>query len=455
MKYILIVWLGVLSFNSHSQDCLSGSISMSSSDVDNFPVNYPNCRNIVGNVLIDNATSVAGFAQLDQWEGTLYLRSYEGADLYGLHNIDTIGGFYIPEFMSPLTNIDHLSQIEYVTQYLDVRGHELVTEIPTFEHLTRIEGDLQITNMNGVKAINAFNNLEYLGTQIQIRYNDLLERLSGFSKLDSIGTSLALDGNKVLDTLDGFKSLEYLGGDLNLFYMDSIQQFDTFDSLDYVGGIVQVFGNDVMTDLPAFGELDSIGTGILIGLNPELQSLGDLPALQSLRGNMYIVQNPRLKEIDGLSSVVDNDGFINIDTNDSLMTISGLSNFIADKITTNSGDYLTLTNNPLLDYCSVKSICELIDIPTAVLSISNNGANCGDVSAIDAECCPSELVLDGTDPLISGIYESLNNILLLTDIPAGVNIELRHGPGSEVKLSQSVAVDPTATITISDLGCEY
>lgn len=134
--------------------CLSGGITFSNqSEIDNFPNNYPDCTQILGNVVIQNGNIT---------------------NLDGLSQITYIGGSLI---INNNTNLATLSQ-----QNNDESQHVITFGL---NNLTSISNNLVITNNANLTQINGFSSLNFVGGFIQIENNNSLVDISSLQNINS------------------------------------------------------------------------------------------------------------------------------------------------------------------------------------------------------------------------------------------------------------------------------
>ena len=93
---IIILLAGLLlSFNASSQGCLpNGIIFTTQNQIDSFPINFPGCTEIEGDVEISwsDINSLNGLNQVNSIGGSLSIRSNPMlANLFGLDNLTSLG----------------------------------------------------------------------------------------------------------------------------------------------------------------------------------------------------------------------------------------------------------------------------------------------------------------------------------------------------------------------------
>ena len=135
--------------------CLSDGITFTTqSDIDNFLINYPNCTQIGGDVIIQNSTNIT--------------------NLDGLANITFIGGSLI---------IDNNTSLVVLSDSDDSQPGFVINGL---SNLTSITDDLIIKNNSNLSNLNGLSALSFVGGIIHIEGNNHLTSLTG---INSVGAS--------------------------------------------------------------------------------------------------------------------------------------------------------------------------------------------------------------------------------------------------------------------------
>lgn len=212
-----------------------------------------------------------------------------------------------------------------------------------------IEGDLIIGPENSWNEID-INNLDSLIVltsiegNLKVWNNDVLANLIGLDSLSSIGADLIIETNSSIESLLGLEALTTIGGEL------------------------KIYGGNYITSLNGIDNVSSIGSGISISYSNALTDISSLSNLLSINGDITIFSNATLTSLLGLG---------NIDA----ATISSLS----------------ISNNPLLSYCEVQSICNYLVLENTTVDINNNASGCDSESEVNTACSAlsvSELELE-------------------------------------------------------------
>lgn len=244
MIRILITTLLILFFlESNSQSCLPNGITFrTQSEIDSFPVNYPSCNVILGNVGVFGGNSVT--------------------NLLGLSQIHTIEGTLTIDSNRLLTNLQGLNQLSVV-------GGSLI--IGTYHN----SGNAALAD------ISALGNLNSVGAQIFIGYNPVLLSLNGLEGISAITEDLYIWGNPSLTDFSGLDNLTSIGGRFDCDE-NGITTFSGLGNLNHIGAYLKINNNNSLLNLNALYGLTFVGNELIIYHNDTLTSL---KGLDSINGN--------------------------------------------------------------------------------------------------------------------------------------------------------------------------
>ncbi len=332
MRTCLICLLLLLACPLIGQECPTGhSITLSTQEaVDSFPIKYPDCRDIAGDLIIegddrDPITSLRGLNGLRSVSGSLFIRSTHLIDLSGLENLESVG--------------DRLSLF----------NNDVLTSIEGLQNLRRVHS-ISINGHPGLKNLHGFS-AQLDCRNIVISRSDQLESLDGLSLSDTLETfyvsdnpnitRLGLDASTIvtdqigLRNLPRLKSIASLRTDGSLSwasftFLDSLQSLHGLESLQSVG-FMTIDNCHALTDLDGLQGLQSSSECLFVG-GTERQVIDHVDNKEG---------NQSLKSLDGLESLEEVRTFI-VAYNDSLVDISGLRNL-------ESGSLVLFDNNGLRD----------------------------------------------------------------------------------------------------------
>ena len=353
------------------QPCLPDGITFTTqSQIDSFPINYPSCTDIVGDVNIsgDDITNLNGLNALISIEG--YLRiAYNVA-------------------LTSLTGLDNLTSIG---EYLSIENNDVLSSITALENLTSIPGQLSIRANIPLMNLNGLHNVTSVGGILLIWQCNALTSLTGLESLTSIGGYLGIDENASLDNLTGLESLTSIGGTL------------------WIGS------NTNLTSLTGLNNLTSIGEDLMVYCNDALTSLTGIDSLTSVEGDIHI-------------------GYFNPNTNigcgnPSLTSLTGL-----DNIDANSIENLFIRDNASLSDCAVKSICDYLSAPGGIITIHDNAPACNSQEEVQEACSAGvpDLHEDETIAVFPNPFKTSTTIEYELKEPSHVQLTIYNAIGEVV-----------------------
>jgi len=153
--------------------CPTGDVQLSSQQqVDDFAVQYPNCTEISGHLILatspnhnTNIDNLQGLENLSSIEGNLHIGSYQPS-VITTYAWDVEGGYF--------------------------GGHPDLTNLSGLENLQTIGGDLLISNNYKLTSISALSGLDSIGGNISLYKNHILTSLDGLANLTTIHGDLAI-----------------------------------------------------------------------------------------------------------------------------------------------------------------------------------------------------------------------------------------------------------------------
>ncbi|MFO7613146.1 MAG: T9SS type A sorting domain-containing protein [Bacteroidales bacterium] len=131
-------------------------------DIDNFPIDYPDCTELEGNVRISGSAS----------------------------------------------NLNGLNQITAIRGNLQIFDNDSLSELSGLNNLTSVGGSVILSTNKRLKGLIALENLESTGKNLIIHLNDSLSSLSGLEGLSSVGVQLKIHNNSTLENIDGIANID-------------------------------------------------------------------------------------------------------------------------------------------------------------------------------------------------------------------------------------------------------
>lgn len=410
-KRILVLVVCTLFFQSllSQSPCLPEGISITSQQqIDSFPLNYPNCSEIEGTVIIEgeDITSLEGLSQIEKIVEELKIfNSHQLTNLNGLNNLKYLGHFQIFH-NNNLVNLDGLDSLLTIGGFLAIVGNPDLANIDALDNLTfighaaRISENPSLTHIsmnsllsNGTNGtagpyfeiahngnlinLDGLNNLR-VAHNLYIVFNPSLKEISGLMNLDTIHDALDISANDSLLIVSGINKLKaIIDGPpevaLNFRLNPNLMSIEGLDSLNLIEGGCTIEKNYSLLSLEGLGKLQKITDLLDINHNTSLKNFSELESLQSVKE-------------------------IHIGGNDSITDIYGLSNVSADTL-----EFLKIMGNLKLSDCAVESFCDYLTEYDGISWISNNGLGCNSADEI-IEGCGSDRVDNPLGSLKLSIY---------------------------------------------------
>jgi len=265
--------------------------------------------------------------------------------------------------------------IEFTTQ------EEIDNFLVNFPDCTFIEGEVRINSGNNpITNLNGLSNIITMGSLIFERPYSLTS-LQGLDQLTSISDYLLFIDCDALINLHGLEDLSSVGGRLEIDICEMLNNLDGLNNLTYVGDVLIIDNNPSLTRIDGLSALNYIGGGVVLSDNDALTSLQGF-GIQYIGILLNIVGNNALHDLTGLETLhTIEGGYLSISNNDGLVSLNGIQNIINGSL-----DHININNNPILSICNVKSICDVLSSPNALVEISNNSIGCNNQEEVEEAC---------------------------------------------------------------------
>ncbi len=213
MKNLYVFMFVVMVFGRlMGQGCLPEGITFETQEqIDSFPVNYPGCTEIGGNVDIMNG---------------------QITNLLGLSNITVIGGRLTIGLIEELTSLSGLDNLTTIGDYLSIINNENLTDLTGLNQLVSISGDMLFYGNQGLGNFEGLNNLNFIGGDFNTDWNESLQNFSGLENLDSIGGRLNISSSQFLTNLNGLDNLKRVGGEIYIQYNTNLSDIQGLSNLE-------------------------------------------------------------------------------------------------------------------------------------------------------------------------------------------------------------------------------
>ncbi len=231
MKTLYILLFGLLvSGGVMAQPCLPEGITFETqAQIDSFQINYPNCTEIEGSLLIglypsNEISNLDSLYSLTLISGDLgIMHNYSLYSLSGLENIDTIIGQVSIYGNNELTNLNGLNNLKHIGESLGIGiilfngmevfsiGNDNLETLSGMNNIMSIEGGLGVFGNSSLTNISELINVNSVDGGIYLWQNNSLENISGLSNIDasSIDT-LSISENHSLSMCEIESICDYL-----------------------------------------------------------------------------------------------------------------------------------------------------------------------------------------------------------------------------------------------------
>jgi hypothetical protein len=399
MKKILSFLFALSALNSvTAQGCFPEGITFTNqTQIDNFQSDYPGCSLILGdvNIIEDGSeiiTNLDGLTAMQRINGNLLIKeNYDLVSITGLQNLTFVGGNLSLQFNYTLPSLTGLENLDSIGGDFVTGCTNLITDLEALGNLTYIGGDIDINWHPNLVSLHGLENLNHLGGGITLSNNVILTDLSPLESITTLNGSLFISCVHSLVNLEGLNNLMSIEGDLDINWCDDLSNFTGLEKLTSIAGNFIIDGNGYLDDLSGLNSLKSVGGTLSIIYNDDLYSLTGLDSLSSIGGNLTIGGNG------------------------SLTSLAGLDNIAAATITG-----LIIEDNSWLSTCNVKSVCEYLASPGAVVNISGNYTGCDNPQEVENSC-----ITGNAEELADGNFSLFPN-------PSGREITIKF-PSNQIK----------------------
>jgi hypothetical protein len=426
MKIFVISLLFFLSLGVHIKwwcQCPQSISFGSQSEINNFPIQYPNCTDFIGSVTIEgfDITDLSPLVQIYS-ANQFWVRDCPNLkSLFGLNGLDSVSTYFIIEFNDSLEDLTDLDNLNYVGSVFEISNNPRLEIIDGFSGFNLYENELIIKENISLTSIIGFQNLEYSNGIISIWDNPLLNNLVGFENLKTI-MNLSLGGLNIIDltpfslldsinylelscpnpafSFDGLENLVSLGQlhlsdivitdfsplqsiiELNSLTIDNCSNIDNLlflSQINYLSGNITISNNPGLLNLNGLHNIDSI-IGYLNVSNNALQTLSAFNNIISVGNNLTINTNPNLVDFDGFGKLNHIGGNLTINGNQNLENLDSLNHTIEVL------EYVTFQNNPKLANCNIIPVCDRITQQTGYFFVLGNDSGCQTLEEVQESC---------------------------------------------------------------------
>ena len=362
------------------------------SQVDSFEILYPDCDSAevaiwVSDDLLDASDRILNLEGLGnlKYIQTLRISTEELLDLSGLEALEGLGTLAI-EFNSALEDISALSDIESLSN-LSIRRNANVKSLPEFTNLDSINLINIESNDMLTFQLTGLDNIQYLNT---LRITGLFDTVS-LANIKHLGTLVLSKNDSITNFNDVIRFSEKFGSAQSI----EIAAMDTFSAVG-----LESFSK--LTQILKFSRIENLNLNGISPLNLEYFEINNCGGIEStlplLNCQIEEIRFSSLERIKNLDGLADNRALriLTAIGNDSLIDIQGIMN--ASEL-----EKVILRNSPMLSYCHVRSVCDIIRMDTSQIAVlvRGNAPGCNTweevqdacISPVKTEVKPTQLVL--------------------------------------------------------------
>ncbi|MCD4681931.1 MAG: T9SS type A sorting domain-containing protein [Bacteroidales bacterium] len=220
--FVILLFLFFSNLIIFAQPCLPEGITFTTQvQIDSFQINYPNCTEVEGEVIIGDWDSTAinnltDLSVLTSFGQGLWIENNNNlVGLSGLDNITNIGGNLVIKENDILSNLTGLNTLVTIVGDIEIQDNAALLSFMGLDNLTSIGGSLQIYDNDNLINLNGLENLSSIEGDLIIGHNNTLyggnpslTNISGLSMLTSIGGVLRVSNNNILTSLEGLENID-------------------------------------------------------------------------------------------------------------------------------------------------------------------------------------------------------------------------------------------------------
>jgi gliding motility-associated-like protein len=306
---------------AEADNCIPTSVTLSrQSEVDSFPINFPGCDVIDGELIIsgNDITSLNGLNSIKNIRNLRITNNPILFTLNGLNNILEIDGLYV-SYNNNLSNFNALNNL-LTCNSLSITNNPTIINLFGLNNLRNVRY-VYISDNSSIRNLEGLNSIKNLDV-LRVDFNDSLKNLKGLDSLIEVST-IDISFNPELIDLDGLENLKSITNGLTLYYNTKLSTLSHLLNLTRLEGL-NLGQSNSLVNLYGLNSLKEIG-GIEINNNANLSSLYGLDSLRKVDGNFLIQLNPMLINVDELNNLHIITEDLMISSNSSLEDIIGLS----------------------------------------------------------------------------------------------------------------------------------
>ena len=195
-SFYFLISLMFIFISGRTQDCPFEINFTTQSQIDSFPINYPNCTGVDGSVYIGGSNDIV--------------------NLNGLSQLTYVGNWFRIEYNTALTTLSGLEGITNAPMLI-INNNEALTNLTGLNNLTSIEGWLILYANENLTSLEGLNNLTSIGGNLYIGQdtsfgfgggNPSLTNIEALHNLTSISGGIEIINNAAITSLNGIENID-------------------------------------------------------------------------------------------------------------------------------------------------------------------------------------------------------------------------------------------------------
>jgi len=186
MTSLLVVMASLFITTKLHAQCPTGNVSLNTqAHVNEFGANYPNCKQITGELFIGvnsgttDITNLSPLSKINSVTGNLFINNTQKlTSLAGLNNIKSVGGYLRIEKNAFLNNLNGFSSLVSIGKEFYLHYNPALINLNGLSSLTNVSGFLYIANNDSLTNLIGLQNLTNILLDIDIEENAILNDIS-------------------------------------------------------------------------------------------------------------------------------------------------------------------------------------------------------------------------------------------------------------------------------------
>jgi len=414
IRIFFLFWVVVLISNIALSQKLDSLIINRQSHLDSLPILFPNGKIEAKHVIItgNNIQDIRAFRHIEQIAGSLIIQDINLDSIVGLSNILIDDEFriennnnlvWIEKFLllrkistfkvmdcPALKSLDFMDNVEFIfAMHIEGNTKELrkIDHFPSLTYLFRFS----LLRNTGIDSILFDNDLGDVG--IGLIQNEDLTFFKAFNgtnnntlNVNNIVNDILILENKNLNYLD-FSNSTLTFNAINILSNLQLATLKIGENAKFIGQVFELVNNTNLENFEGYNDT-KFADFIQISQNDKLKNLNCFKILKKTI-NLNISNNNALINLSGSFSNLDTIGSIDIAQSGLYITLNRSLNNIEEFGDVKFINYIKIQYNKRLSLCSIKSICEHIEMGRPIDVNADNFPGCRSINQILAGCTSS------------------------------------------------------------------